>query len=119
MCLRGRNDNPVELSGHAMMATCPSQKHLDEEPPDTEYHAIPDVPIPELWKLLDLAQELPLHGELTPVQAVKMLKDHERFEELTEKDFSDLTKSLYEVTRCYGYVFVVCINPLTPKIYQS
>ncbi|KAL9607883.1 MAG: hypothetical protein Q9167_007246 [Letrouitia subvulpina] len=103
MCHRGRNDNPVELSGHALMATCPTQKHLDEESPDTTYHALPDVPIPELWKLLDLAQELPLRGELTPVHVVKMLKDHERFEELTEKDFSDLTKILCEITRCYGF----------------
>ena len=105
MCHRGQNENPEELSGHALMASCPPPAHLEQDPTDMHYHQLPDVPIPELWKLLDLAQELPLHGEMTPVHVVKMLRDHARYSELTETDFSTLTGCLYGVTRCYGYVY--------------
>ena len=111
MCVRGTNPNPQQLSGHALMHSCPPDEHYRENPQDEEYHKYPDMPNSELMKLLALSYDLPLSGpEMAPVQALQIIRSHPRASELTLRDFKSLTERLYKYMNCYGYV----VEYLTP-----
>lgn len=58
----------------------------------------------DLMKLLDLSERLPLDGEITPIMALKIIRLHERYLELTLGDFEILKEDLKAKVRCYGYV---------------
>ncbi|MCJ1474262.1 hypothetical protein MMC13_002920 [Lambiella insularis] len=64
---------------------------------------MPDLPKADLFKLLNLSANLPLDGELTPVMALNMIRNHERCNELTDADFKALIADLETKTRCYGF----------------
>lgn len=102
MCVRGTNPNPAQLSGHALMHTCPPDQHYRDNPDDEEYHQFPSLPNPELMRLLALSYDLPLSGEMAPVQALQIIRTHERASELNLRDFKALTERLYKYMNCYG-----------------
>lgn len=104
MCVRSDNSE-TEVSGHAMMISCPPPDHVRDHPDVVYPHKAPDeLPAADLMKLYDLSQKLPLGGEITPVQALQLIRGHERYGELTIEDFEVLKENLKEKSRCYGLV---------------
>ena len=103
MCVRAEGSE-TEVSGHAMMMSCPPANHVQSKPDETYPHKPPDLPAADLMQLFSLSQKLPLGGEITPVQALQIIRCHERYGELTTGDFEILKSDLKEKSRCYGYV---------------
>ena len=97
-------DMNYELSGHAMMLTNPPPSHI-EKCPNVEYHQAPNIPANNLLELMETAQRLPLNGgEIPPILALRIIREDERYQMLTRRQFKALTEKLRESSRCYGYV---------------
>lgn len=93
----------AEISGHALMATCPPESHVAEHGMSNIYPTkMPDMGVPDLMKLLDLSNRLPLDGEITPIMAWAMILRHERVHEITDKEFGMMRDNLHQKVRCYG-----------------
>lgn len=60
--------------------------------------------MPDLVKLLDLSNRLPLDGEITPIMAWASIRGHERAGELRAGDYRAIKDGLSGKVRCYGYV---------------
>ena len=65
-------------------------------------HKAPDLPTEGLMNLLASSDNLPLTGEITPVQALRVIRTHPRFYELAGDDFKLLEEALKPLCRCYG-----------------
>lgn len=84
------------------MASCPPRSHILNHP-DVDYpHKTWDIPDPDLMKLFNLSQNLPLDGEITPIMALQIVRSHGRFGELSLADFDVLKDNLKGKSRCYG-----------------
>ena len=94
------------ISGHALMATCPPESHILNNPDDPYPCQMPDVTMPDLMRLLDLSNRLPLDGEITPIMAWAMVLREPRFGELTREDVEALKGDLTGKVRCYGYALI-------------
>jgi hypothetical protein len=92
----------AEISGHALMATCPPASHIEAHPDENYPHKMPDLGMADLMTLLDLSNRLPLDGEITPVMAWAGIRSHPRFWELNTGDFDGLKEDLKAKVRCYG-----------------
>lgn len=103
LCLRS-NDSEADVSGHALMATCPPASHLIERPEVQYPHKMPDLQPCDLMKLLDLSNRLALGGEITPIMAWSAIAKDERFLMLTTADFKLIRDDLLAKVRCYGSV---------------
>jgi len=59
------------MSGHVMMATCPSMTHVLKKPNEAYPYKMPDLGMPDLRRLLDSSARLPLNhdSEITPIMA--------------------------------------------------
>lgn len=98
-------DNEADVSGHALMQTCPPHSHITQHPEEKYPHKMPDVSSADLMKLLDLSQRLPtMEGEITPVMAWVAIIQHQRFPELAKDDIEAVKGELLAKVRCYGYV---------------
>ena len=106
MCVRSNQDPEPTPSGHAMMMSCPTFSHIDNLPDVPYPHKMNDIPNADLMRLLTLSQDLPLDGEITPVMALNMIRNHPRFAELTLADFEAVKEELKTKTRCYGCVLL-------------
>jgi hypothetical protein len=95
-------------SGHALMATATPIEHVKEHGMAKPYpHKVPDLPKPDLVKMLNLCYNLPgLNEEITPVMAWAEILNHPRCTELTKEDFEELKNDLKPKVACYGYVLV-------------
>ncbi|KAF2681840.1 hypothetical protein K458DRAFT_420221 [Lentithecium fluviatile CBS 122367] len=91
------------VSGHALMATCPPESHIANHPEENYPHQMPDIAMPDLMKLLDLSNRLPLDGEITPIMAWAMILQHPRLGELTKEDLEAIKEDLLAKIRCYGF----------------
>ena len=99
-------DMNYELSGHAMMLTNPPPSHI-EKCPNVDYHQAPNIPANNLLELMETAQRLPLNGgEIPPILALRIIREDERYQMLTRRQFKALTEKLRESSRCYGYVLL-------------
>ncbi|KAF1944075.1 hypothetical protein EJ02DRAFT_420653 [Clathrospora elynae] len=97
------HDADETISGHALMATAPPDAHIANCPEEKYPHQMPDVTMPDLMKLLDLSNRLPLDGEITPIMAwVKILRD-ENFKGLLKEDIELIKGELLAKVRCYGF----------------
>ncbi|KAL8694497.1 MAG: hypothetical protein Q9224_003556, partial [Gallowayella concinna] len=116
MCLRNTNPDANHLTGHALMLSCPPDGHYHENPDDDHYHQLPEIPNPELMKLLALSYDLPLNGEMAPVQALQIIRNHARASELSQGDFRSLTERLFKYMNCYGRagVMSLCTTVVSP-----
>lgn len=94
------------MSGHAMMATCPPFKHVQETPNEPYPFKMPELPTPDLTKLLDLSARLPLNhdSEITPIMAWTQIYRDSNIAQLSAQDFERLKIDLGTKVRCYGYV---------------
>lgn len=95
-------DSDGEISGHALMATCPPGSHIAKRPEEKYPHKMPEIGMPDLLKLLDLSNRLPLDGEITPIMAWAGIRNHPRSHELSKVDFEALRDDLLAKIRCYG-----------------
>ena len=93
-----------QMSGHALMATCPPYSFVKDHPNDPYPSKMPDLGTPDLSKLLDLSSRLPLHHgtEITPIMAWTMIYRDERLHNLTTQDFERMKADLSGKVRCYG-----------------
>jgi hypothetical protein len=98
------NDADENISGHALMATAPPEAHIVNCPEEKYPHQMPDVKMPDLMKLLDLSNRLPLDGEITPIMAWAKIIQNENFGELLAEDIGLIKGELLAKVRCYGYV---------------
>ncbi|KAF2426525.1 hypothetical protein EJ08DRAFT_721730 [Tothia fuscella] len=96
-------DSDGEFSGHALMATCPPVSHITTNPEEPYPHKMPEIGMPDLLKLLDLSNRLPLDGEITPIMAWAGIRNHPRSKGLNKEDFEGLRDELLAKIRCYGF----------------
>lgn len=94
------------VCGHALMATVPPRQHCEEHGMDVEYpHQMPDLPKPDLARMLNLCAEIPeLGDELTPIKAWAMILAHPDAMHLTAWDFQAIRNDLKPRCVCHGYV---------------
>jgi len=92
--------------GHALMATVPPRQHCEDHGMDVQYpHKLPDLPKPDLVRMLNLCAQLPgLNEELTPVMAWAFILSHPACPEMTKVDFDAIRDDLKPKVACYGYV---------------
>ncbi|KAJ4372262.1 hypothetical protein N0V83_004036 [Neocucurbitaria cava] len=97
------HDADETISGHALMATAPPDAHIANCPQEKYPHQMPDVKMPDLMKLLDLSNRLPLDGEITPIMAWAKIIQDEKFRELSKEDIERIKEELLAKVRCYGF----------------
>ncbi|KAI9654911.1 MAG: hypothetical protein M1829_000726 [Trizodia sp. TS-e1964] len=102
LCLQAQNDDE-DISGHALMASCPPESHLLHHPDIPFPYKTWDIQKSDLANLMDLSKRLNLDGEITPVMAWATILSHPRFGELTKLDFDVLVDDLKAKVRCYGF----------------
>jgi hypothetical protein len=98
------HDADENISGHALMATAPPDAHITNCPEEKYPHQMPDVKMPDLMKLLDLSNRLPLDGEITPIMAWAKILQDENIRDLSKQDIELIKTELLAKVRCYGYV---------------
>lgn len=69
---------------------------------------MPDITMPDLMKLLDLSNRLPLDGEITPIMAWAKIIQDDNFKALSKEDIEVIKTELLAKVRCYGYVEAAC-----------
>jgi hypothetical protein len=101
MLILRSNDEEAEISGHALMASCPPESHIINNP---QVPWVPQDPgnTSNLGSLYDLSMRLNLDGEITPVMAWGLVLGHPRFNELIQEDFQLMKEELVGKVRCYG-----------------
>lgn len=104
LMVAAHDDQAEAVSGHALMATSIPEHHLACKPHEVYPHQMPDIAMPDLLKLLDLSNRLPLDGEITPIMAWAMILQDQRFGELTAEEVAVIKGDLFAKVRCYGYV---------------
>jgi len=98
------HDADENIDGHALMATAPPDAHIANCPEEKYPHQMPDVKMPDLMKLLDLSNRLPLDGEITPIMAWAKILQDENIRDLSKQDIELMKTELLAKVRCYGYV---------------
>ncbi|KAH0538852.1 hypothetical protein FGG08_004569 [Glutinoglossum americanum] len=102
MLILRSNEEECEISGHALMASCPPESHITNHP-QVQWTTEDASNTPSLASLLDLSKRLHLDGEITPVMAWGLILGHPRFAELNDGDFEALKEELKGKIRCYGF----------------
>jgi len=97
------HDAEETISGHALMATAPPDSHIASCPEEKYPHQMPDVTMPDLMKLLDLSNRLPLDGEITPIMAWAKIIQDDSFCELSKEEIEVIKVELLAKVRCYGF----------------
>ncbi|KAF2831340.1 hypothetical protein CC86DRAFT_401879 [Ophiobolus disseminans] len=97
------HDAEETISGHALMATAPPDSHIANCPQEKYPHQMPDITMPDLMKLLDLSNRLPLDGEITPIMAWAKIIQDESFKELSREEIEVMKAELLAKVRCYGF----------------
>jgi len=100
------------------MASAPPESHIANHPHEKYPHQMPDIAMPDLLKLLDLSNRLPLDGEITPIMAWAMILQDQRFHELTADEIAIMKGDLLAKVRCYGYVSLGYCS-LVPKLVSG
>ena len=63
---------------------------------------MPDIAMPDLLKLLDLSNRLPLDGEITPIMAWAKILQDENLGSLSKESIELIKNELLPKVRCYG-----------------
>lgn len=109
MLLVRSEDSDGEISGHALMATCPPHSHIQQRPDEKYPHKLLDVFGSDLQKLYNLSAPLPVaESEVPPIRAWAIIRTDARFGELSKEDCALLRDELAPKIRCYGYVVFMC-----------
>ncbi|KAL9055849.1 MAG: hypothetical protein Q9162_003275 [Coniocarpon cinnabarinum] len=103
LCVQSQQSPDDDISGHVLMATCPTKNHLIERP-DVQYgNKMPEMKASDLVKLLDLSNRLPLDSEITPIMAWSCILRHEYVQYLNNEDLITIKVDLLDKIRCYGF----------------
>ncbi|RVD82666.1 uncharacterized protein DFL_007084 [Arthrobotrys flagrans] len=95
--------NGTAISGHALMASCPPESHMLDNP-DTDWGSRTyDLQPSELNMLLNLSPKLGVSGEVTPINAWAIIQSHPNFLQLTRHDFAAIKNELVPKVKCYGF----------------
>ncbi len=116
MIQRGAAHDSTELSGHAMMLSCPPHSYIQDSlnDPDMQYPLqVPTVPRQDFDVMMHSNTTVDMNGEINPVAALLMIRRDRRFPTLTEAELNTIKDELADKSRCYGY-FAVTFLPLTP-----
>lgn len=106
------NETGTDPCGHALMVSCYSEQTTGSQNPGDfanvneetgSSHRGWELTKGDLNTLLDLSQNLNLHGEVTPVMAWGMVMAHPRFYEMHATDFQRVANELVGKVRCYGF----------------
>jgi hypothetical protein len=84
------------------MATAPPDSHIANCPEEKYPHQMPDITMPDLMKLLDLSNRLPLDGEITPIMAWAKIIQDPCFKDLSKDEIDVIKTELLAKVRCYG-----------------
>ncbi|KAI5789158.1 hypothetical protein EDC01DRAFT_617097, partial [Geopyxis carbonaria] len=104
----GSVNNPdSEFHGHALMLSCPPERHSLHNPSQDWGLKTFDLPVTDLSKLFHLSNRLQLDGELTPIAVWATITSHAQFQELELADFEVLRQSLLPKVSCHGFGAVV------------
>jgi hypothetical protein len=103
LCVTSMQTAEPTPNGHSMMLSCPPFSHLVNTP-QVAYDPFVQLATP-LQRLLDLSRQLPIapDGEITPIMALDLLRQHPRYPEFDVADFRTLVADLAAMTRCYGF----------------
>lgn len=95
--------NGTAISGHALMASCPPESHMLDNPDIDWGSRTYDLQPGELNMLLNLSPKMSLSGEVTPINAWAMIQSHPNFLQLTRHDFAVIKNELVPKVKCYGF----------------
>ncbi|EGD97673.1 hypothetical protein TESG_05074 [Trichophyton tonsurans CBS 112818] len=118
-CLRHRMLGKQGFSGHALTLQAPL---LVGTPPVLQNQSTWEVPASEIERLLELAGALNLDGEITPVQAWRLISDHPKFDKLDPAGLQRISEGLVRNIHCFGFGAILdeqtSIN-IIEKVYAS
>ncbi|KAF2446633.1 hypothetical protein P171DRAFT_462849 [Karstenula rhodostoma CBS 690.94] len=102
-------------SGHALMASATLlhlHLHQDHDHPPASHSRPSTWTVPEsgVQRLLELARNIPLDGEVTPVQAWAYIRQHAQFGRLRVERVEEMKKGLLGWVKCYGFGGVVPLD---------
>ncbi|KAF3928161.1 hypothetical protein AA313_de0205086 [Arthrobotrys entomopaga] len=95
--------NGTAISGHALMASCPPESHMLDNPDVDWGSRTYDLQPGELNMLLNLSPKMSLTGEVTPINAWAIIQGHPNFLQLTRHDFAAIKNELVPKVKCYGF----------------
>ncbi|KAF3165333.1 hypothetical protein EYR41_008544 [Orbilia oligospora] len=95
--------NGTSISGHALMASCPPESHMLDNPDIDWGSRTYDLQPSELNMLLNLSPKLGVSGEVTPINAWAIIQSHPNFLQLTRHDFAAIKNELVPKVKCYGF----------------
>lgn len=87
------------FSGHALTLQAPL---LVGTPPVLQNQSTWEVPASEIERLFELAGALNLDGEITPVQAWRLISDHPKFYKLDPAGLQRISEGLVRNIHCFG-----------------
>ncbi|KAM5454732.1 hypothetical protein MaudCBS49596_002029 [Microsporum audouinii] len=99
-CLRHRMLGKEGFSGHALTLQAPL---LVGSPPVLQNQSTWEIPASELERLFELAGALNLDGEITPVQAWRLISDHPKFYQLDPPGLQRISEELVRNIHCFGF----------------
>ncbi|KAK6532897.1 hypothetical protein TWF281_007068 [Arthrobotrys megalospora] len=95
--------NGTAISGHALMASCPPESHMLDNPDIDWGSRTYDLQPSELNMLLNFSPKLGISGEVTPINAWAIIQSHPNFLQLTRHDFAAIKNELVPKVKCYGF----------------
>ena len=113
MIQRGAAHDSTELSGHAMMLSCPPHSYIQDSltNPELEYPLKwTKAPMQDYRVMTSGARAVDMNGEISPVEALLMIRRDSRYTTLTVDELNTIKTTLAEKSRCYGYVVVPALN---------
>ncbi|KAF3483205.1 uncharacterized protein GIQ15_02529 [Arthroderma uncinatum] len=118
-CLRHRVLGRQGFSGHALTLQAPL---LLGSPPVLYHQSTWEIPASELERLFELAGALNLDGEITPVQAWRLISDHPKFYKLDPQGLQRISEDLVKNIQCFGFGAILdektAIN-IVEQVYAS
>ncbi|KAK4692565.1 hypothetical protein P7C71_g4662, partial [Lecanoromycetidae sp. Uapishka_2] len=106
MIKRGAVRDSAELSGHAMMLSCPPHSVIVDSlsNPNAYPRDAPATVAPQDFEIqLATATSVDMNGEVNPFGAINMIRRDERFPAFTENEFNMIKMDLQLKSRCYGF----------------
>lgn len=121
MIKRGAVRDSAELSGHAMMLSCPPHSVIVDSmgnakmPYPHDAHAIAPQ---DFDMMLATANQVNMNGEVNPFGALNMIRSDDRFPSFTKDEFNMIKMDLQLKSRCYGYA-ITTFHPIDTTFLSS
>ncbi|KAH7310676.1 hypothetical protein B0I35DRAFT_481974 [Stachybotrys elegans] len=124
--IHGNPEKPDEPNGHALTATAHLLCVTNHEPPSasqplaacTTPPSVMDTSSAILQRLLTLAPDLTVAGELTPIQAWDYLRSRPQFGGLDMQRLRALGEALRDTVKCHGFGAVIQKNLFEQMVFE-